>query len=323
MELSAMSTGTWTRIAFCGVQRLQQRIISIAAMRTISTNIAKLFSISLTKDSSSRQANFLEKACRVAIFLIRNQIPWTLHRICDIFFLLIERGRIEVVNSLRFYMRDTAKSTLGTDHPLYQIYTLISLADVDTLQHLLSETWQCAIDSFGKRLGHFQHNNVVSQVDLIDRVYGIKDCVQAETRLSNLLSDCEIGAGHTTRNTLYILSRMGWLHLSQSNPYEAKAVGRDLVRRALRIKKLTYANNGLELVARAHHASAKHPSAERTLQIAIDMVERYCGTKDPWWMRSMLLLEGWLREWQRYDDAEELQADIDRIMGEDEDGWTM
>lgn len=59
--------------------------------------------------------------------------------------------------------------------------------------------------------------------------------------------------------------------------------------------------------------------AEANIRQSIRMIERRYGDKeDNWRTNQMIWLEGWLKEWGREHDTNELRRGIDKLIGPDD-----
>jgi hypothetical protein len=74
----------------------------------------------------------------------------------------------------------------------------------------------------------------------------------------------------------------------------------------------------LILISRAQHRQNKSVLAENNLRRAIKFTVDEWSIADPLAIDALLLLEDWLREWGRMDEADRVRAEIDVAIGRDE-----
>jgi hypothetical protein len=73
----------------------------------------------------------------------------------------------------------------------------------------------------------------------------------------------------------------------------------------------------LELLAFSQHQQDKSP-AEKNLRHCIQLTREELGMADPQTIEHMVILLGWLREWGREEEADQLQAEITEAVGRDD-----
>jgi hypothetical protein len=74
----------------------------------------------------------------------------------------------------------------------------------------------------------------------------------------------------------------------------------------------------LKFMAQSQYQQHQVKAAEGSLRMAIEMVTEYGGMNHPLAIEIMVNLEEWLRGWGRQEEADELQAKIDKLVGRDE-----
>ena len=74
----------------------------------------------------------------------------------------------------------------------------------------------------------------------------------------------------------------------------------------------------MELLARSQHGQDHKSSAEKNLRHSIQLAGEEWGMADPDTIGRMVILLGWLREWGREEEADQLQAEITEAIGRDD-----
>ena len=74
----------------------------------------------------------------------------------------------------------------------------------------------------------------------------------------------------------------------------------------------------IEILARVQYEQHKNHLAEKNMRIAITSWAERFGPQDTGIINCSVRLEGWLREWGREGDAEELRVKIDEMIGPDD-----
>jgi len=74
----------------------------------------------------------------------------------------------------------------------------------------------------------------------------------------------------------------------------------------------------MKIVSHSHFNQGKTLAAEQTMREAIRMILNQWGIQHSWVLEFMNVLECWLRDWGREEDANTLRGEIEELMGKDE-----
>lgn len=229
---------------------------------------------------------------------------------------LIQFGHANIVVSLIRYIYEMAKILIHPEHPVVQMFKLLTHIDVLELEPLVHNTWQITADAFQKQLPKLHPEYVRHQCDLIFRIYGTRDAATAERRLRQLLKDCEDTAqtlelGHRT-----VLNALGYNFMNSKDWVQAVNVGQKLEERARLaqdIDLLVYQIGGMEIQARAFNQLKLIMPAVKCLKQATGLIAKQWGNNDPWRIELMVLQQNWLLENGEIKAADDLKAEISSI----------
>ncbi|OAL53591.1 hypothetical protein IQ07DRAFT_313918 [Pyrenochaeta sp. DS3sAY3a] len=231
---------------------------------------------------------------------------------------LIQLGHTRMVGMLIWYIFKQAKIWLPYEHPVVQMFKLLSQIDPAGLECLetLHTTWQMTADTFKKQLPKLHPEYVRHQCDLIFRVYGTKDAVTAERRLRELFTDCEEEAETPQLSRMTTLNALGYNYMNSKDWQQAVDTGLELEKRARDAKDmdlLVYQIGGMEIQARAFNEMKLFRPAVACLERATPLIAEQWGNDDPWRIELMVLQQKWLRENGEIKAADNLKADISSI----------
>ena len=229
-----------------------------------------------------------------------------------------QRGQKEVYQMLKRYISARASCIRGKPWP--RIYQLIGMIEDDSFEQAMIQSWRCLLDSMENILGKFHIVSFQSNLNFIDRVYRTSESsfVEGEVHIRRLLSQCEEFSGGSSWQTLRSMIRLGWNLYYQFRYEEVEALGLDILSRVLGQTSPSEEVDALKIVAWCQHRQGKYDLAEDNLQRAIRLTVDECDREDLVAVEYMVDFEGWLREWGRDEEANELRATINEAIGRDE-----
>ncbi|KAH6722305.1 hypothetical protein BKA61DRAFT_172799 [Leptodontidium sp. MPI-SDFR-AT-0119] len=276
----------------------------------------------LNKGSIVEFRRMLSKAFSVIQDLLLAQRPNTLDCFLDVFVLLIRSNKVEIASVLRTYLSQMATRILPKDHPWYQICQAFGMLDVESFEEVIIQSWKCAIDTWEECLGSFHAISLANRVDFISRLYGSKDLLEEEMMLRKLLVQVEQQTPSVSPRLVHrAMVTLGLNVLDQRKYIEAQKIGQAIISLAERDKESIFVEDkiyALEIVARCQYHQDKNGLAEMNLREVIRLASERRGMKDSWAIDIMVLLEGWLREWGREEEAEELKVQRESLLKFDE-----
>jgi hypothetical protein len=263
----------------------------------------------------------LSKAFNLVQDLLRAENPRTLDCLFDVYLYLISKGLPEIVSMLRNYINEMAANIIVRENPWGHICRLIGMLDAESLEQAIVKSWKCTLDAFGKALRPLSLHALTVHIQFINRVYSSVDLLKEEKLLQGLLAQFEQRSSMSTLQAAkvnLVKCSLGYNAILQRNYTEAEELGLDILSRAQEEKLWVNKVEALEVIAWSQFQQHKTNSAEMNMLDAIKLVVDHWGITDPWAIRNMIHLEGWLRNWGREEDADKLKAKIGQLIGRDE-----
>ncbi|KAN0099735.1 hypothetical protein V8E51_013510 [Hyaloscypha variabilis] len=258
----------------------------------------------------------LAKAFKHVETLIRIQHPGTIECIIETIIYLNRKQHPKIVKLLLRYVINFSTIVWTKDHHLAYIWRLIDALEEDCLEDTVIQSWRCSIVSFEKRLGQFHMTSLLKRLDFIDAVHSLLD---TELLFRRLLAQWEEKESSSSNpQIMYILNFLGFNLLNQRRYSEAEQLGLDAMSLAEKQDTVFPKIDCLVLISYAQHGQNKRVLAENNLRRAIKFAVDEWGITDPLAIDKLILLEDWLREWGRVDEADRVRAEIDVAIGRDE-----
>ncbi|KAM0187308.1 hypothetical protein ACHAPI_011221 [Fusarium lateritium] len=229
---------------------------------------------------------------------------------------LVQFGQELILVGLIKHIYDMANIILHPEHPVVQMFKLLTRIDVWELESLVHNTWQITADAFQKQLPKLHPEYVRHQCDLIFRVYGTRDAVAAEGQLRQLLKSCQEIPQTQELSHMTVLNALGYNFMNSKDWKQAVDIGLTLEERARLaddMDLLVYQIGGMEIQARAFNELDLIKPAVKCLSQATPLIAKQWGDDDPWRIELMVLQENWLRGDGQTEVADRLKADISDI----------
>jgi hypothetical protein len=257
----------------------------------------------------------LAKAFQHLDTLIRTQHPGSIYIIIEIIIFLNRMRHPKIVELLLRYIINLSTIRWTKDHHLSYIWRLVGMLEEGCLEETVIQSWRCIVDIFENRLGIFNKTSLLYRLDFIGRVHSPPD---AEPLLQRLLAQWdERESSSSNSQAVHILNYLGFNLLDQGRFSEAEQLGLDAMSLAEKqdpVRKI----DSLVLISRAQYNQNKRALAENSLRRAIQVIVDEWGIADPLVIDDLILLEEWLREWGREEEADRVRAEIDVAIGRDE-----
>ena len=259
----------------------------------------------------------LSKASALVEQILRAEHPRTLACFLEVFIHLIQTGLPKVTSFLRDYIKRMSAKVTRKGHPWGQICRLLGELDSESLGQAMAQTWKCTTDIFDSELGTFSRLAVSVRLDYIKRV--ITNCLEEERLLRDLLAQFggipRLPTPRVMLNLAHNLNRQGRHDEAEEMALEVLSLLQEYEIYAGRIVERI---ESLKIVSRSQFNQGKTLAAEQTMQEAIRMIVDQWGIQHSWVPEFMNVLEGWLRGWDREEDANTLRGEIEELMGKDE-----
>ncbi|KAK2021891.1 hypothetical protein LX32DRAFT_223030 [Colletotrichum zoysiae] len=269
------------------------------------------------KESPLEFRHALSKAFALVRPILEAEHPRTLACFFEVSIHLIQTGLPEVASHLCSYIKEMSANVIRRGHPWREICQRLGELDSESLEQAMAKVWECTTDIFDSELGAYNRLAVSARLDYIKRV--VTDHLEEERLLQDLLT--QLG-GVPRLSTPRVMLNLAHNFSKQGRHDEAETTARRVLlllgshrmyasRNAERIESL-------KIVSRSQCNQGKAMEAEQTMQEAIQMVVDQWGVQHPWVPEFKTVLQGWLREWGRKEDADKLRWEIEELIGEDE-----
>jgi hypothetical protein len=260
----------------------------------------------------------LSKAFNLVQDLLRAEHQRTLGCFFEVFLYLMRKGLTDIVSLLCNYISKMATNVIAKEHPWSHICRLIGMLNMESFEHSIIQSWKCTIDAFEKGLGQFNPSTLGFYLQFIHLVYGSKDRLEEERLLRGLLAQFKQMLNMSTSQATRVMLNLGYNMIAQGRYTEAEELGLDVLSQVQGDELYVNTIEALEIIAWGQYCRHETNSAEKNLRDAIEMVIYGWGMSDPWAIKNMIFLEGWLREWGRKEEADQLKTERDELIGKDE-----
>jgi hypothetical protein len=261
----------------------------------------------------------LSKASALVPQILRAEHPRTLACFLEVFIHLIQTGLPKVTSFLREFIKRMSAKVTRKGHPWGQICRLLGELDSESLDQAMSQIWKSTTDTFASELGTFSQLAVSVRLDYIKRVYGFTNYLGEERLLRDLLAEFDgiprVPAPRVMLNLANNLNRQGRHDEAEQMALEVLSL---LQEYEIYAKRIVERIECMKIVSRSQFNQGKTLVAEQTMREAIRMIVDQWGKQHSWVLEFMNVLEGWLRDWGREEDANTLRGEIEELMGIDE-----
>ncbi|KAG4432828.1 hypothetical protein IFR05_011693 [Cadophora sp. M221] len=262
----------------------------------------------------------LSQAFRLVQGIIQRSHPRTLDRLFSSLLWLIHSGLIEVALLFRDYIRSLSISLTSIQQPWGRIFLLLGNLDETSLEQALIKAWQCNNNALDRGLEPFSDSGLLTRLNHIHHVHETYDGQEAERLLWIIYDEYERSSDKTATQIPTIMLSLGHSMLAQGKFEETENMGLEILSRAREEPRVSFnlRVDAMVLTARAQYYQRKNDLAESGMREAIRTLAGFWGHACPLSTRYVNLLESWLREWGRDDDAAELKRVADLVIGLDE-----
>ena len=155
-------------------------------------------------------------------------------------------------------------------------------------------------------------------VNYMSRRYAF-DKPREEILLRDYLEDCKRTCGNDSSNICRVMFSLADNLCEQNQWADVEIVTEELVARSRVAEGQVYnVISGLEALAESQYHLNKPKLAERNIKEAIELTVSTEGERDLHIVPNLTMLEGWLREWGREEEADKLKEELDELIGRDD-----
>ncbi|KIV98341.1 uncharacterized protein PV09_09816 [Verruconis gallopava] len=261
----------------------------------------------------------LSKAFALVEEILQAEHPRTLTCFLEVLIHLIQTGHYDVSLMLRDYIKNmSAKVTRKGSH-WGEICRLLGKLDSDSVDQAMAKVWECTVDSFDSNLEPLSRLAVSIRLDYIKRVYGATNCAVEEQLLRSLLAKFKgspkVPTPRVMLNLAHNLNRQGRYVESEKMALDVLSL---LKGHEIYTKRNVERIECMKIISHSQFYQGKILDAENTMRLAICMVEYYLGEQHSWVLEFKNVLEGWLRQAGRREEANILRRELQELTGEDE-----
>jgi len=280
--------------------------------------------VGLLKANSFVEARkVLSGACNLVQDMLKTMHPVTFGYLLLVFHGLAKEGLgplNDAADILRNYIARMATVVLPKAHPWRDICCVFGRIDRRLFRQTLILLMRSHSDSLEKKLGQFNPVALGNRVRYI--YYGYADNLPAgEIALRKLLAGCP----HPSVSYCGMLAVLGALtaNLRDQGRYkEYESLAKEYTSIARKYADGVAVVNGLRATAMAQYKLGERALAEASQREAADL--NLADEKDSfnlsWAIEHLTVLESWLREWGRTQDAEKLKEEINELIKRDTAG---
>jgi len=260
----------------------------------------------------------LSKASALIPRILLAEKPSTLNSFLYNTVCMINFGYPEVSMLMLQHISATASVILPDDHPWKLICEYLGKIERDQLEDSLFRFWEAAIDASARNLGRFHAMSTSYYINYMSRRYAF-DKPQEELLLRGFLEDCKRTCGDTSSNICRILFSLSDNLSMQDRWADVEVVTEELVARSRVAEGQVYnVISGLESLAESQYHLNKPELAEKNLKEAIDLTVSEEGERDLNVVPNLTMLEEWMREWGREEEADKLKKELEGLIGKDD-----
>jgi hypothetical protein len=261
----------------------------------------------------------ISKASALVKQILQAEHPRTLPCLLEVFLHLIQTGLHDVATFLRHFIKEMSAEVIWEGRPWGQICRLLGELDSEFLDETMARIWECTTDTFESKLGSSSRLAVSVRLDYIKRVYGVTNKLEEERLLRDLLGKFGSILSLSTPRVMLNLAH----NLNRQRRYdEAEKMALDVL--WLLQEHEIYADRIIEriecmkIVSHSQFNQGNPAAAEQTMREAIRMITDQWGIQHSWFLEFMNVLEGWLRDWGREEDANKVREEIEVLRRKDE-----
>jgi len=277
--------------------------------------------IELLKAHSFVEARkLLSGACSLVRDMLVTMHPITFGYLLLVFHGIAKEGIVpldDATDLLREYIGRMATVVLPENHPWRAICCIFGRIDRSSFRQTLILSMRSLSDTLEKLLGQYNAVALGNRVRYI--YYGYADNLPAgESALRKLLSGCpHPSVSHS--ETLTVLGALTGNLREQGRYKEYEEMGKEYTSIARKYADSVAVINGLRLTAMAQYKLGERTLAEASQREAVNM--NLADDKDSfnltWAIQHLTVLESWVREWGRIEDADKIKEEIDELIKRD------
>lgn len=274
----------------------------------------------LKANSFIEARRLLSSACSLVQEMLIFTHPVTIMYMFLMFFNMVKEGLApldDAADLLREYIGKMAMLVLPKMHPWRAICCLFARIDRSQLREMLLLSLKYYSGALENELGLYNHVALLSRVRYI--FYGYADDLPGgEIALRKLLAGCP-SPSISHSETLTVLGTLTGNLREQGRYEEYEHYSKEYLAIARSYGDGPSVVNGLRITAMAQYRQDKRAQAEANQREAVDMglANKTAAYNLTWAIEHLLVLESWVRGWERIEDADKMQEEIASLIKRD------
>ena len=204
---------------------------------------------------------------------------------------------------------------LPKQHPFNQVFARLVRLNMSHLKHTLIIAKESQSDGFDRRLIRCNWNALEVQLSLLS-VKSMEGAAHVTEGYLTLLQAMELVLDPSDPRVLLTRTHLAYHYMDEGDIAEAAEIAQsitDLAPQTGNVPAYTYANS-LYILSRAQYELSKTALAEQNLRQAIQTRAKCYGREDGQVLSDMSILQSWLEEWERPDEAAEVHRQREEIL---------
>lgn len=272
-----------------------------------------LFKYNLSKEAGQT----LISATAAIKQLVKAEPPQLLRELLSLSLHICRTGRYEILFSILRTCTRFSAVFLGPKHPLRHILTILASLEISLLRDVAIRALELSTNHFEATLGLMHNLALYSRLRYLQSHTLIEDDCAGPV-YQTLLQTCDAVLGEGDTRTLDVRFRFAYYLNNKKRYYEAVLLCNDIYKHAFFIDQafspVYFRSEALFLSAVCLCEFEGRQQAEASLRAAIDLRMSECGLDDGRVRQWLVLLEGWLMDWGRQEDASEVRAERQYIL---------
>ena len=204
---------------------------------------------------------------------------------------------------------------LPRQHPFNQVFSRLVRLDVSDLKYTLIMAKESQSDGFARRLGRFNWDALNIQLSLL-QLKSMEGAAHVTEGYLTLLQQMELALGTSNPQVLKGREQLALHYLEVGEYAEAAKIAQriiDLAAQTENVHPHTHAS-AIHILSWAQYRLSETTLAEQNLRQAIQTRAEYFSWEDGRVLGYMSILEDWLEEWERPDEAAEVRREREAIV---------
>ena len=212
---------------------------------------------------------------------------------------------------------------LPKQHPFNQVFARLVRLDMSHLKYTLIMARESQSDGFARRLGRFNLSTLQILVSSLE-LKSIEGAAHTAEGYLTLLQTMQLVLDIADPRILWVRNQLAYCYLAEGEFTETAEIAQGIIDLAAQTGNVPpyRCASAIDTLSRAQYRLSETTLAEQNLRQAIHIRATYIGWENALVLQCMSLLEDWLEEWRRPDEAAEVRRQRDEILDLMEDRIT-